>query len=170
MTTATIERCFLIVGIGDMIGGRTKIRSLVDREITVFCYFWRISINCSIVASTAVPDMEDTREQDTLTRSPCYNDPFLIRLPGELLLLIAYFIFEVEAETEYGFTIFKKWKLGTILPLSQTHSQLRRACIAAGMFSSLRPRFGLPGIESIFSTVVPNLLSQSYTQLPISAL
>jgi hypothetical protein len=72
----------------------------------------------------------------SLTKCP------ILLLPPELLLSIARHLFD--SRTEYWSTVLTKPNISSLLALSQTHSALRAACIAGGMFSRVRPamRFG----------------------------
>jgi hypothetical protein len=67
----------------------------------------------------------------------------ILDLPPELLLHIARFLVQdAHAAQEYQHHVFPNERFDVLASLSLTHSGLRKTCVAAGMFTGIRPRSG----------------------------
>jgi hypothetical protein len=112
---------------------------------------------------------KNNRDQKVLCGRSLDKCPPILRLPPELLLSIARHV--LETRTEYWTTILTKPNISSLLALSQTHSALRAACIAGGMFSRVRPvlHFGPQHFIQDYKQL-ERLFQQAYSRPHISSL
>lgn len=66
----------------------------------------------------------------------------LLRLPPELLLLIADYTVEANSEKNQRYTVFNSSRGEALIALSRVNKTLRNACTVAGLFSCLSPKAG----------------------------
>ena len=63
----------------------------------------------------------------------------LLHFPPEILISIAQYVVQEEVRSDFKITIIPQAHYHALSPLSLSHSSLRKACIAAGMFSCIKP-------------------------------
>jgi hypothetical protein len=70
----------------------------------------------------------------------------IIDLPRDILLHIVQELIELETQERYQSALFESGNFSSLKPLSMTHSILRHACIAAGMFKRVMPSTDLTAV------------------------
>lgn len=67
----------------------------------------------------------------------------ILDLPPELLLSVLENVMNMAGRMDYQISVLKRANYHALFPISLSHSRLRRACIAAGMFSYIKPAMDL---------------------------
>ena len=95
----------------------------------------------------------------------------LLHLPPEILLHIAEYVVKEEARTDFQITINRQTYYHALFPLSLSHSSLRKACIAAGMFSCIKPTLDIstPALEEMHRSF-GRAIYRGYGLTPLRAL
>jgi len=86
--------------------------------------------------------------------------PAFLRLPLEILVMIAKHVLTTASFSKYQMTAFKRTDFQPLSGLSLAHSSLRRACHCVGMFSYLRPIRELTTADTGRRDIIEKLLER----------